>query len=822
MHRTPKLPRRLSLLLVPLAGLAGCQTPPPEAYVGGAHAEGDGVAIGRDAAGEVCRQYVQPGGGADIYCGTWKQPAARVRPVAEAGALAEQASVFTASLAPRVVNCGAPQPLSFAGADAAVQMACTRASGGWPHAALVAQSGGRVWYANGVASVLPAMERSIGVLTGRVSPDTAPPAEPPPAASRSLGVNDLGLYQALIRDGAEANRTGNWEEAAALFRRAVELQEKVAGRNSAAQVDALTGLAVQLSNQGRFAEARATFARAEALAASPNAANAPLLQARLAHYRGLDQLNQGHPQEALEQLRAAERLYAATLPEGVVENASQASLASRFAPTQTSALLTGRPNVRPSLDASALEALLGVIETRRNQSIALRELGDNAGAVAAVDSAEAFARAQGLTNARVSAFVYRTAGVTVLGGARPGEAVGKLDASVTAFTRGLPRTLSLAATQFRRAEALLKDGKPAEAVAVCQTGSQLLRDLKQGIDGTLLQPCLAAYAAQARSAADPQPLLAEMFETAQLSRGAITAEQIQRAAVRLAAAPEVGRVLRVRDDADAKLDELLRQKDELASPDAPPAAARTAELEAQIAQARGALAQADEDLQAALPNYNALVQQAVPAATLFGVLRPGEAFAATSLGEAEGWTFLLRDHVIRIGHIAGGAPRITTLVARVRASIEPAGNTVPTFDTAAAQELSRRHPGRSVRGAGRRRHVQCGADRRLAVVAFRGAAHRPGLRCYACRCAVPGEAVPDRARAVGGQSGQSAPCRRARAAVLVWLWRFPPDRPGRGGAALSGQRLRGKCQPTRQPAGAAGRAAGAGGGAPGDGGRAGR
>ncbi len=687
MHRTTLLRRRLSLLLWPLVWLAGCQTPPPEAYVGGARADGDGVAIGRDAAGEVCRQYVQPAGGADIYCGTWKQPAARVRPLGGSTPLAEQATVFSASLAPRVVNCGTPQPSAFAGADAALQMSCTRAIGGWPHVALVAQAGGRSWYADGVASVLPAMERSIGVLTGRVSPDTAQAGGPPPAASRSLSVNDIGLYQALMHDGADANRTGNWEEAAALFRRAVELQEKGAGRNSAAPVDALTGLAVQLSNQGRFAEANATFARAEALASSPTAANAPLLRARLAHYRGLDQLNQGHPQEALALLRSGESQYAATLPAGVVETASEASLSSRFAPTQAGSLLTGRANVRPSLDASSLEALLGVVETRRNQAIALRALGDDAGAVAAVDSAEVFARGQGLTNARVSAFVYRTAGVTVLAGDRPGEAVNKLDASVSAFTRGLPRTLSLAATQFRRAEALLKDGKPAEAVAVCQVGSGLLRDLKQGIDGTLLQPCLAAYAAQARTAADPQPLLAEMFETAQLSRGAITAEQIQRAAVRLAADPKVGVVLRARDDADAKLDELLRQKDELASPDAAPTPSRIAELDAQITQARTALAQADDELQAALPNYNALVQQAVPAATLFGVLRPGEAFAATSIGQTEGWTFLLRDHVIRIGHIEGGAPRIAKLVARVRASIEPSGNSVPTFDVEAAQEL---------------------------------------------------------------------------------------------------------------------------------------
>ena len=153
MHRRKPLPHRLSLLLLPLAWLAGCQAPPPEAYASRGHAEGDGVAIGRNAAGEVCRHYVLANGGADIYCGAWKQPAARVRPVADSGALAAQASRFTAALAPRVVDCGAPQPLAFAGADAALQMACTRAAGGWPQTALVAQAGGRVWVADGATPV---------------------------------------------------------------------------------------------------------------------------------------------------------------------------------------------------------------------------------------------------------------------------------------------------------------------------------------------------------------------------------------------------------------------------------------------------------------------------------------------------------------------------------------------------------------------------------------------------------------------------------------------------------------------------------------------
>ena len=585
-----------------------------------------------------------------------------------------------------MTDCGTPQPLAFPGADAAVQMGCTRAASGSPHLALAAEVGGRSWFAEGIPVTLPVMERSIGVLTGRASPGAAQPAGPAPAAVRSLGANDMDLYQALMHDGADANRTGNWEQAASLFRRAVEVQEKAQGPNSPALVNALTGLAVQFSNQGKFAEAHATFARAESLISG---ANAPLLRARLAHYRGLDALNQGHPDQALELLHTAELRYAATLPKDVLEPPPPPPLASRFVPTPSTMLLTSVAATRPALDATTLEALLGIIETRRNEAIALRMAGaDNAAAIAAVDSAEAFARAQGLTTVKVSAFVYRTQGVTVLEGSTPGEAVSEFNSSVSAFNRALPRTLPLAETHFRRAEALLKDNKPDAALAACRAASEILRALKEGVEGTLLQPCLAAYAAQVHGAADPQPLLAEMFELAQLTRGAITAEQIQRAAVRLAAAPSVGTWVRAHDDADARLNELLRRKIELSDPAAKPSAEALAALDTQIAQARTALDQAEVELEDKLPNYNALVQQVVPAATLFAVLRPGEAFAATSLGETEGWTFLLRDNTIRIGHVAGGAPRVTGLVRRLRAGIELTdANAVPAFDSAAAQEL---------------------------------------------------------------------------------------------------------------------------------------
>jgi hypothetical protein len=69
-----------ALVVVGLLAAAGCTAPPKEAYVAGTQSgrgEG-GLALGKNSTGEDCIQ--QPlGEGADVYCGTWLQPSARVR-----------------------------------------------------------------------------------------------------------------------------------------------------------------------------------------------------------------------------------------------------------------------------------------------------------------------------------------------------------------------------------------------------------------------------------------------------------------------------------------------------------------------------------------------------------------------------------------------------------------------------------------------------------------------------------------------------------------------------------------------------------------------
>ena len=68
------------------------------------------------------------------------------------------------------------------------------------------------------------------------------------------------------------------------------------------------------------------------------------------------------------------------------------------------------------------------------------------------------------------------------------------------------------------------------------------------------------------------------------------------------------------------------------------------------------MADADAALQAASPNYGQLVQQVVSAQDVFAALHPGEAFAAITLADQDGWVILLRDNTITVSKVAAGLP----------------------------------------------------------------------------------------------------------------------------------------------------------------------
>ncbi|MGH7152308.1 MAG: CHAT domain-containing protein, partial [Acetobacteraceae bacterium] len=343
------------------------------------------------------------------------------------------------------------------------------------------------------------------------------------------------------------------------------------------------------------------------------------------------------------------------------------------------------------------------IESRRNEGVALRELGRDKDSEEVLASANQLARSSGLARPVIEARLYRSTGVTAAAAGNSSLALTSLVNSTTAFTRALPESKPLADTYLLRAGELARAGRMATALPFCRTAVTSLVALKAGSNAILISPCLDIYAdAAARQTADSQTLLAEMFSAAQLMQGGITSQQIAQATARLqenARDPKVATAIRNRQDAASNLEVLYRQRDELLAARANPGAAAAtvqqvapvpgaaADIDKQIVAAQRALADADSALQAAAPNFGQLVQQVVPASAVLAALHPNEAFVSIALGSKNGWVFLLRGHTISIARIDGGMPRMAKLVKEIRAGTELTTAGLPSFNTAAAQEL---------------------------------------------------------------------------------------------------------------------------------------
>jgi CHAT domain-containing protein len=699
---------RSLLVGVTVLCLAACAKPPSSAYVGGAPlaAKGnDAVSLGVNASGETCNQL--PSGTpdtVDVFCGSWQEPAARVSRDGTGGSTTlmnvATSGTWRAGLELRY-TCNAPVATSVLGGEPAVVLQCTRRIGGWPQVALAAAVGGRIYLADGILPALPVIERSIGILSGRTSATAA--KLPPSAADALLAVQlaahafsagDVDQYERLMALGARSNLAENFAAAEAAYRGALALQQRTLGRDNPDTVTALMHLALQVSDQQRFAEADALFQQADELAPR---ANDKAAVARLLHYRALDALNQERLQQALGLLDAAAAAYTALIPsESLHAVGTDQSASVQRVSAGGASDLTGLPSQRVMVDPTVQSALMGLIEVRRYRSIVLRQLGRPAESVAAINSAETLAQANRMVVPLVAARLTRTDAAVqdVRGNAL--AAVSGLATSRQDFTQVVPQTRPVAETELLQADVSARQGNTVQAMDLCRSATALLRELRSGTDAALLEPCLSLFASEAdKRPSERQHLLAEMFETAELVQDDITSREIDEAAVRLAANarnPKVAQAIRRRQDDADNLAELYRQRDALAHPmpgSVPPnVASNPAALDKSIAAAQAELADADAALQAAAPNYGQLVQQVVPAADVLAELAPDEALAAITLTKDAGWTFLLRKGAISVAPVRGGEAAMAALVKRVRASVElTTAGSLPPFDTQAAQAI---------------------------------------------------------------------------------------------------------------------------------------
>ncbi len=704
IHMRRLRPGLVAALLAPmLAGLAACTTPPESAYVSGGQsgrAEG-GVALGKNATGEDCTQQTL-GEGADVYCGTWLQPSARIRrpPPGSPTAAGEMAATgpWRTGIDQRYA-CQAPISTTVLGNEPAFLLQCSRRVGGWAHVALIATISGRTWLADGVQPSLPVMERAIGVLSGRL-PATAAATEAQGgaaqrllaerSAARAFSSGDVGEYDRLVRVADDSNRTEDFSGAEKNLRAALALQQKALGAENPNTVITVISLALQVSNQRRYAEADSLFARAGQFAA---AADDPIQAVRLVHYQALHAANQGKADDALTFLARAGRGYSDLLPDEV--RSARPRAAARIGTTGAGSGLSEQLPNREMLSAPATRsALLGLIEVRRREATLLRRAGRLDDSAAALRNANDLVAGNGLRQPVIAARMARTSAGILAETEGAVAASGEYARAAAVFAQALPDSRPVAETLLLRAGQMARAGQVAAADQTCLAAVKLLRQLRIGTEPSLLAPCLDAFAAAARATpADSQKWLTEMFEAAQLAQGGVTSQQIAQATARLsenARDPKVAVAIRAREDIRARLADLYRERDQLEpGTQGGTATPASVELEARIAKGQEDAAEAESTLQAASPNYGQLVQQVAPAADVLAALSPGEAFVSLTLSDTGGWAFALRDGRIEVAPVPGGLREMAALVRRVRTSIESTTGVPPTFDIAASQAIYR-------------------------------------------------------------------------------------------------------------------------------------
>jgi CHAT domain-containing protein len=678
--------RTLVKALACCVALTSCAVPPPDAYINGSHSS-EALDLGANAAHETC-SLQRSSAESQIYCGSYLEPAGRV---VTSEHTADPATFLTSSgwrsLFDSRFVCGSPTQTTVLDSPAAM-LACTRRQGGWPQVVIAARIGDTMYVADGVRPVEAILPRASGVVAGKLPRVAAAAADASGLttqrqAAQAINIEGAGAIAEVEQQtarGALENRRGNFVAAETAYRTAVSIQERLVGANNPALAVPIAREALQLSNQGRFAEADDLFARAQRLAALPDQID-PVARPLVAHLNALDQINRNKPKEALALLDVAERGYTAIVPPDALVPRSRSDVSARTAVEQ---MAQSAADSSMLADQSTRDALNGLIETHRYRAIALTALGRSQEAAAELQAA------RGLFNGRSPRLVaryYRNVGVTESVTGNNVSSLAELGRAVDVFARVQPASAPLARTQLLHAAGLAASGDYAAARSECRAAAEILRSLNAGVTPDLLMPCLHALSDDV--ARGGQPVLVEMFALSQLAQGNITSQQIARATARLAEGarnPSVGAAIRDSETAADRLEALYRKQQSLTADK--DAATELASVNKEIRDAQEAERNAGQVLQAASPGYAGLIQKAFTAADVQQTLLPHEALAALVLGEDEGWTLLIRRDGITVGRIEGGSKRVDALVKRFRASMElRPDNTPAPFDTDAAHEL---------------------------------------------------------------------------------------------------------------------------------------
>ena len=643
---------------------------------------GDELAVGKNRTGETCRlrlvQSTTDFGGYTRYsllCEGWTQPSGEIRRFGlrkdfKVDKLLTD-SLWEKSFATRLGDCGAVEPTTVSSGLPAALRECRRLDGDFRAVVVGVVAGQRGYGLETFPTNLPLLEAAVEVLEGKRAPADAGKASGSlsaairraeamvDASGKLTGIRDIGAYALLYRVGTLRHYAGDYAGSETVFRQALEIEERVNGRDQPGSGRTICWIALDIGFLGRFEESEQLFNRAEPLVAKSLSWTA---RPFYLGYRSSMERARGRYDVALPLAEEAVRLrdqrgnidpssgYASGLAHALMQLGRAQLFLQRLdeADRNISRAISLLDKPGPDAEFRAwytgeLQAWLGQVhkeqkrypDARKQLELALARrrllFGDS---VLAADS-------------------YRELG-------RLSLTEGNLTAALGAF----------------RKEAAIRATDP-----IAQ--SRARPNLFTSYLDTLLDAATA-------TPAERDALYAEAFAASQIPREGDTARAITNMAARLDTAdPALGVVardyqegLRKRDTARRELALLSLRPSDKREP------AREEQLKQELQAAEGDVARLEGKLQSEFPRYAGLVSgRPLSAQDVAALLRPGEALMSLLATRNATYVFLIRDGKVHAQRAAVTYANLDKAVRDLRKGLDLADGQLRAFDVAGAHKL---------------------------------------------------------------------------------------------------------------------------------------
>ncbi|MEQ9145856.1 MAG: CHAT domain-containing tetratricopeptide repeat protein [Parvibaculaceae bacterium] len=648
----------------------------PACVQGGRAVLPDALSLGASADGEVCnagrRLDTDIAAGAaryDVFCGTWRRPAATL-------------DVYPADVTPDgslLSDCALSAEPALAAQG--VQSCPGRLSGTLLRDVAVTSEGPEFYVeGRGIPGVLPALRRGTATLAGLEDPVALSAEE----LANLPGVVALQDQEVLRRRGHRRNVSFRFSLAAEDYAKAVTIQDGLFGGDPVRRADIALDLALNLSSQGRFAEAEQLL---EDTAGAAGVQTTAWLRDKLINYQAVHKLNKGAYREALD--LAEQPFSPETFGEfGFVSDVSGAGIitprAAEFVNHRTGNSVPpiySDAELRPGVRAIILEAHRSYL-----RASALNLLGREGGGEALDDAARQVSAAPDGSAAWLEALIDERRADNDLEAGNVSAARSRLSSLVARWTREQPQSLLTARLLSSLGRAQLADGDLEAALVSFNRAF----DLYSGVEGSFgISPDVAgnylAALLKARDAglgneADLTRRFVEAFEGMVEPQAATAMAQ---AAARIAD-DGTAEEIRALQDAERALQAArltLQQEASTADPE------RRDLLAAQVDAAEQAVLDAELVARQAQPQYMQLVNGGADTGDLLATLGNKEAFVAFSATRAGGFGYAaFKGRIVPFG-TSLDKEAAARLVRRLRASLRVRGGQVPPFAAAQAHDL---------------------------------------------------------------------------------------------------------------------------------------